>query len=140
VPQWHPRAVFASGMAKGNGQKTAKKTAKRTVESAALKLVPQPNGKGALLSGGVPGNKGGSGRPRKAFKKFCRELAASEKYQKALEDAATDDKHDQFIGAAKLVATFATSKPAKKVDHTHRHFSNPRDVLADRLARIVDRN
>jgi hypothetical protein len=29
-----------------------------------LRLIPQPNGKGALLSGGKPGNKGGTGRPR----------------------------------------------------------------------------
>jgi hypothetical protein len=41
----------------GSRKETAKETAK------ALELIPQPNGRGALLSGGKPGNKGG-GRTR----------------------------------------------------------------------------
>lgn len=44
--------------------------AKRKIAGEIPKLIPQPNG-GALLSGGVPGHKGGPGRPpsevRRAF-------------------------------------------------------------------------
>lgn len=99
---------------------------------------PQPHG-GALFVGGVPGHDGSkAGRPRKAFKKFCRELAGSEEYQQAIKAAATSDKHENFIGAAKLVAAFATSKPAKKV--VHHHVSSARDRLAERLARLAERN
>jgi len=103
---------------------------------------PSPRSGYALPVGAHPGNTGGkpgrSGRPKKAFKKFCRELVSSEEYQRALREASTSDEHKDFIGAAKLVASFATSKPAKKV--IHQHTSTARDRLADRLARIVDRN
>jgi hypothetical protein len=116
-----------------NGKKTATKTAR-----------PSPRSGVALPLGNHPGNTGGkpgrSGRPPKAFKKFCRELAKSGEFQKALEAAATDAEHQNYIGAAKLVATFATAKPAKTVNHNHRHFADPRAALADRLARIIDRN
>lgn len=92
--------------------------------------------------GAHPGNTGGkpgrSGRPKTAFKKFCRELAASEEYQEALKTAATSASHENFIGAAKLIAGFATSKPAKKVNHTHT--TSARDRLADRIARLAERN
>ncbi len=119
----------------GNGKKTASKTAL---------APPSRNGGARLPLGNHPGNTGGkpgrSGRPPKAFKKFCRELAKSGDFQKALQSAATDAEHQNYIGAAKLVATFATAKPAKTVNHNHRHFSDPRAALADRLARIIDRN
>jgi hypothetical protein len=36
-------------------------------------LVPQPNGKGALLKGGVVGNRGGTGRPKSEIRKACAE-------------------------------------------------------------------
>jgi hypothetical protein len=39
------------------------------------KLVPQPHG-GALLSGGVPGNRGGTGRPPSAVREIAREAYA----------------------------------------------------------------
>lgn len=99
------------------------------------------------VSGGNPGNTGGkpgrSGRPKTAFKKFCRELSATEEYQDAIKEAATDADHDNFIGAAKLVATFATAKPAQKVNHTgdlHLHVSSARQRLADQIARLAQRN
>ncbi len=38
------------------------------------KLVPRPDGKGALLTGGVPGNKGGTGRPPNEVRALAREL------------------------------------------------------------------
>ena len=47
-------------------QKTAKKTA----------LVPQPNGKGALLPGGEIGNKGGTGQPPAALRGSMCEILA----------------------------------------------------------------
>lgn len=91
---------------------------------------------------GNPGNSGGkpgrSGRPKTAFKKFCRELASSEEYQEALKAAATSATHENFIGAAKLIASFATSKPARKVNHTHT--TSARERLADRLSRIAESN
>ena len=42
-----------------------------------VRLVPQPGGRGALNSGGTPGNRGG-GRPTNEFKSRMRALASSE--------------------------------------------------------------
>ena len=71
---------------------------------------------------GNPGNSGGkpgrSGRPPNAFKKFCRELASSPEYQDAIKRAATDDLHDNFAAAAKLVASLAVPKAPKKTKHS----------------------
>jgi hypothetical protein len=36
-------------------------------------LIPQPDGRGALLSGGMPGNKGGTGRPPSLIRAALRE-------------------------------------------------------------------
>lgn len=52
--------------------KTRKKTARKTA-SALPALIPQPEGKGALLSGGVHGNAGGPGRPPSAVRAVLRE-------------------------------------------------------------------
>ena len=114
------------------------KRLKTATKSAKPPTIPQPNGRGALYAGGVPGNKGGTGRPRNAFKKFCRELAASPKFQRALETASTDADSKNFVGAAKLVATFATTKPPKTIKHVHT--TSARDRLADRIARLAERN
>jgi hypothetical protein len=108
-------------MATRNG-KTANKTAK-----------PSGRNGNRLPLGAHPGNTGGkpgrSGRPPKAFKKFCREAAKSPEYQDALLRAATDDNHNDFIGAAKLIANYAASKPPKKVEH-----------INTTSARIAERN
>ena len=54
---------------KANGRKPrAKKSATKTP-----KLIPQSNGRGALLAGGMPGNRGGSGRPPDVIRKRCRD-------------------------------------------------------------------
>lgn len=44
------------------GKPAAKRSARKKASAAAVPLVPQEHG-GALLAGGVPGNKGGTGRP-----------------------------------------------------------------------------
>ena len=71
--------------------KRKKKTTKATVKKLATKLptlIPQPNGRGALLSGGIPGHKGGSGRPPDIVRKRCRE--SFDKLIPILERIATD--------------------------------------------------
>lgn len=45
------------------GRRTASKTAAKTAAKTAVAKVAQAHG-GALYAGGVPGNSGGSGRPR----------------------------------------------------------------------------
>lgn len=47
---------------------TAKVTAK-----PGLALIPQPDGRGALLSGGMPGNRGGIGKPKSLVRQRCRD-------------------------------------------------------------------
>lgn len=94
-------------------------------KKTALKIAlapPSPNGGARLPLGAHPGNTGGkkgrSGRPPNAFKAFCRELASSPEYQEAIKRAATDDKHDNFAAAAKLVASLAVPKASKKTKHS----------------------
>lgn len=106
-------------MARGNGPKGANgKTALKTARLA----PPSPNGGARLPLGNHPGNTGGkpgrSGRLPNAFKQFCRDLAASKEYQEALKRAATDDQHDNYLGAAQLVAKVASPKPTKKTKHS----------------------
>ena len=62
-------------------------------QSAMPALIPQPNGKGALLSGGVPGNKGG-GRPSSAIRETLR--ASFEKRIPVLEQVADGKPVDEF--------------------------------------------
>lgn len=53
-------------------KKAAGKSAGETTTPTAPSLVPQPHG-GALLTGGVPGNAGGTGRPPSAIRASLRE-------------------------------------------------------------------
>jgi hypothetical protein len=46
--------------------------AKTPTVTATPALVPQPGGRGALYQGGVPGNRGGVGRPPSAIRAHCR--------------------------------------------------------------------
>lgn len=52
-----------------NATDSAESTAETTVGRPAL--VPQPHG-GALATGGMPGNRGGSGRPPSVIREACR--------------------------------------------------------------------
>lgn len=67
---------------------TAKKSAtQKRAADAGLSLIPQPNGKGALLSGGVPGNRGGLGRPRTELReRMCGSLAQRLKIAEQIAD------------------------------------------------------
>ena len=53
--------------------KTAKKSAPQA--DSTVTLIPQPNGRGALLSGGMPGNRGGTGRPKNELRELLRDFA-----------------------------------------------------------------
>lgn len=60
-------------MTRANGRrKTARKSAKRTQQLPQPVLIPEPDGRGALLSGGLPGNAGGTGRPPSAIREAAR--------------------------------------------------------------------
>lgn len=43
-----------------------------TEKNSEVELIVQPNGQGALLAGGKPGNKGGTGPPPSAIRAYCR--------------------------------------------------------------------
>lgn len=93
-----------------NGQ-TAKKRAKRP------RLIPQPNGRGALLSGGMPGNKGGSGRPPDEFKQLCETLtltAMREHVHKILQNP----DHPHFMRALEWASAHRYGKPSQPVEHS----------------------
>lgn len=83
-----------------NGKKTAGKTA----------VVPQKHG-GALLTGGVPGNKGGTGRPPNELRGSMREIL--EKGLPHLEEFATgenDAKPAYQLKAIDIAARYGLTK------------------------------
>lgn len=51
----------------------SQETSEETSEGKKEDLIPQPNGKGALLKGGVVGHRGGGGRPKSEIRKACAE-------------------------------------------------------------------
>lgn len=69
--------------------------------------MPQARG-GALLTGGVPGNKGG--RPPDAWKALCRELASREEMLAQARAVLGDREHPAWLGAWRFVAEQAYGK------------------------------
>jgi hypothetical protein len=85
----------------------AKTTGKTTGE-----LIRQPHG-GALRNGGT--NRGGTGRPPKAFKDFLRaEIRDSTQGRQALATAAQDPDCRNFAQAWKIATEYDDEKPAEK--------------------------
>lgn len=117
------------------GRQTAKsrpetanpKTARKTAKPA---KIPQPNGKGELYSGGVPGNKGGTGRPPNEFVERMRELASSEERLKHVETILDDPNHAQYMAARRYVTEYGYGKPNQPVEH------GVSSSLADLIAQI----
>jgi hypothetical protein len=94
---------------------TAVKTA---VKSAKPVLVPRPNGRGALWSGGTPGNAGGSGRPPDEFKALMRSLADRGARALAVASILDDPSNPLFLPAAKWATEQGYGKPAQSREVT----------------------
>lgn len=68
-----PQSMTRRKPAKKTPKKSGRKSAKTaTVTANTPALIPQANGRGALLTGGVPGNRGGPGRPPDAIREHLR--------------------------------------------------------------------
>lgn len=92
---------------KRQGRETAKESPK---------LVPQPNGRGALLSGGLPGNKGG-GRPKDEFQARMRELASGEEALNYFEQCLRGDHgYKAHTSAMSFAAEHGYGKPTDHVE------------------------
>lgn len=78
--------------------KSATARQKTTKQTTTPKLIPQPNGRGALRAGGTPGNKGG-GRHKDELKALMRELASNPKTITQLRAILQDKDHPQFVKA-----------------------------------------
>src|SRR2546423_1548009 len=78
--------------------------------------IPQPNGKGALYAGGVPGHRGGGGRPPDEFKKLCQELASGEKTVESIRKILDDKDHSQFMAAVRWASEHGYGKPSQPLD------------------------
>jgi hypothetical protein len=74
----------------------AKKTPEKTPEPKTPPLIPQEHG-GALLAGGVPGNKGGTGRPPNVLRSKSR--AVYEKFLEWADKEASKDAPDPNVMA-----------------------------------------
>jgi hypothetical protein len=96
--------------------------------------VPQPHG-GALIPGAGGGPQPGSGRPKKAFKKFLAELREDPDAQDALAKAAKDPDKRAFSAAWGVITDYDESKPGKKLEH--RFPQLPKEQAANRIATIL---
>ena len=79
-------------------------------------LVPQAHG-GALLSGGLPGNRGG-GRTPDAFKRWCADQLAGPDREAAVEKVLRDSSHPAYSAMWKAVADRAYGRPKESVEHS----------------------
>ena len=70
-----------------SGRQSATKTAKQP------HLIPQPNGRGALLSGGKPGNKGGGRVKEKVYERAAEILTDDTVWDVQLARAKSGDGH-----------------------------------------------
>ena len=97
----------------------SEKTADKTADSSTneVPLIPQEHG-GALLAGGVPGNKGGTGRPSLEFKEWCASLLDDPEVRAEAEAVLKDKKHPAFKAMFAEVADRAKGKAAQSIDHT----------------------
>lgn len=78
---------------------------KTAAQSAARALVPQPHG-GALLTGGVPGNKGGTGRPTSEIRAaFAESLHTRRKVLEDIADSAESKDRDR-IAAVDIIGKY----------------------------------
>lgn len=94
-------------------KKTAAKTAVVTTPNEPA-LVTQAHG-GSLLTGGVPGNAGGTGRPPNWLKDWCDELLASEKSKEQVKEILEDKTHSAYHQMWKAVAERAHGKPVQPI-------------------------
>ena len=80
-----------------------------------MERVPQPGGRGALLRGGVPGNRGGMNYPD-AFKAKMRELANRAVQALELSKILEDPTSELYLPAAKWAADYGFGKPVQQVE------------------------
>ena len=93
-----------------------------TVLKNSVPMRPGRNGKGLLLAGGKPGNKGGTGRPSNAFKEACR-LAAEEQVLPKIgrvvreqePDTATGKPNPTWWQAAETMLRYGQSEAPKEI-------------------------
>lgn len=94
---------------------SVKKSGKSAPKSAPTKRVPS-HGKGKLLTGGMPGNKGGTGRPPDAFKALCQELASGAKTIDNVKTILGDPDHPQFLPALRWATEHGYGKAKDSVE------------------------
>ena len=102
---------------KKSAKRPARKTRKTAAKSADPKLVVQEHG-GALLTGGVPGNRGGTGRPPDAFTAMCRELASSQTVELNVRAILENPAHPAYLGALKWASEHGYGKPKQEHELT----------------------
>ena len=95
------------------GNRRAREKKPRGSSSAAKSTpekVPQPHG-GALLRGGVPGHRGGCGRPPAEFRAWLGDLRNNPKAREALEEAACDPHSRSFGVAWRILTDYDPDRP-----------------------------
>ncbi len=114
---------------------TKKNGTKNSDKNSDTALVVPKHGRGALLTGGSPGNKGGPGRPPKEFSADLREILNSPKVRKAFLAIIEDPEHKQFTALWKSAAAYAYGQPPQKLKL---ETDAPQDRGEEIMARLVE--
>ncbi|MDP1859503.1 MAG: hypothetical protein Q8K82_12580 [Gemmatimonadaceae bacterium] len=87
-------------------------------------MMPGGNGD-RLYAGGVPGNKGGTGRPPNEFRARMQELANYADRLGHIEAVLNDPNHPQWMAALRHVTEHGYGKPAQSVEVSGRFELEP---------------
>lgn len=102
-----------------------KQKATKSTKQSTITKIPQPGGRGALNSGGTPGNRGGTGRPPNWLRDWCDDLLANAKAKKQVETILQNNEHPAYHQMWKAVSERAAGKPSMSVEVkgevTHKH-------------------
>lgn len=77
-------------------------------------MIPQAHG-GALLAGGMPGNKGGPGRPPNSETEFWEGCADDPAVQERIREVLKDTAHPQFAKLVMYANDRAKGKPRQMI-------------------------
>ena len=123
-----------------NKKQSATKTARKSASTPAL--IPQPNGRGALLSGGMPGNKGG-GRTPDAVRHMALDASIDEVVPKLRHIVRTSYEEANVISAGRelLKVAIPTKQEVDIMNHpeAQRFTDAYRAALADEGAEVFER-
>ncbi len=87
-----------------------------TIETTKPRKIVQPGNRGALNSGGTPGNKGGPGRPPNELKAKWQKMLEDQAVDYAVKVILADPSHPQFTALYTKLSVMVVGLPGRQED------------------------